>query len=95
VKDEVKAAFGSPFFLGGNMPLYDFMNEETGEIESHQIKIAEYDEFCEQNPHLKRRLSAPGYADAARLGVTKTPESFNQLVKNIKKRYKHSTIETR
>lgn len=77
------------------MPLYDFLNEETGEIESHQIKIAEYDEFCAQNPQLKRRLSAPGFADPARIGVSKTPESFNQLVKNIKKRYKHSTIEIR
>lgn len=41
------------------MPLYEFVNEQTGEVETHQMKIAELDEFKESNPHLKSKLSAP------------------------------------
>lgn len=77
------------------MPIYDFVNEETLEVETHFIKMVELDEFCTNNPQLKQKLSAPGYADSVRLGVTKTPESFNQLLKNIKGRNRGSTIETR
>lgn len=77
------------------MPNYDFMNEKTGKVETHSVKIAEYDDFCAKNPHLKRRLSTPGFADPARIGVSKHPESWNHLVKNVKKRYHGSTIETK
>lgn len=41
------------------MPFYEFVNEQTGEVETHQMKIAELDEFKEGNPHLKSKLSAP------------------------------------
>ena len=77
------------------MPRYEFDNDQTGEIEAHFVKISELDDFKQTHPHLKQRLSRPGFADPARIGVTKNPESFNQLVKNIKKRYHGSTIETR
>ena len=77
------------------MPNYDFLNQETNEIETHFVKISELKEFREKNPHLKQRLSTPGFADPARIGVSKNPESFNQLMKNIKKRYHGSTIETK
>ena len=42
------------------MPFYDFMNEHTGESESHLLKISELDKFKEDNPHLKQQiLGAP------------------------------------
>jgi len=41
------------------MPLYEFVNEQTGEVETHQMRISELDEFKENNPHLKSKLSAP------------------------------------
>ena len=77
------------------MPNYDFHNSKTDEVETHFIKMSELDQFKEDNPHLKQRLSAPRYGDSVRLGVSKTPESWNQLLKNVGKRYKGSTIETR
>lgn len=44
------------------MPNYDFRNKETGEIEEHTLKIAEYDKFVEEHPELERViLSAPGF----------------------------------
>lgn len=91
----LEAHIAPPFMLGNKMPLYDFIDEKTQQEEQHLLRIAELELFLENNPHLKQKLSAPGYADSVRLGITKTPESFNHLVKNIKKRYHGSTIETR
>jgi hypothetical protein len=38
------------------MPIYDFLNEETGEFEKHMMKIADLDKFKEENPQLKQML---------------------------------------
>jgi hypothetical protein len=45
------------------MPSYDFENKETGEVEEHIMKIAEYDQFLEDNPHLKRVYLTPLHID--------------------------------
>lgn len=44
------------------MPLYDFKNSETDELEEHMVKISEYDQFLLDNPHLIRQLSAPMFS---------------------------------
>lgn len=77
------------------MPTYSFKNKNTGEREEHLVKISEYDQFKADNPHLERIIEAPRIGDSVLVGVTKTPDSFNSLLKNIKKRYRGSTIETR
>lgn len=42
------------------MPLYDFLNNETGEIEEHNMSYTKLDQFKEDNPHLSQRiLGAP------------------------------------
>lgn len=78
------------------MPIYTFRNKETDERTEHHLKLAEYDQFKADNPILVRVIdSAPGIGDPVLLEVRKTPDSFNSLLKNIKKRYHRSTIETR
>lgn len=77
------------------MPRYEFDNEETDEIETHYVKIDDLEEFKKNNPHLKKRICSPGYADSVRIGVKKNPDSWHDLVKNVKKRYHGSTIETK
>ena len=41
------------------MPLYEFENKETGEVEEHLMKIADYDQFLLDNPQLKRVYLTP------------------------------------
>lgn len=78
------------------MPTYNFLNTTTNQVEEHFIKIAELDDFKTNNPHLKQTLSTPAFGDSVRLGITKTPDSFNSLLKNIKKNtFGNSTIKTR
>ena len=83
------------------MPIYDFKNTETGEIEENRImSISQREQYLKDNPHMTPHIaSAPPIGDPIKLGVTKTPDSFNSLLKNIKKNADapglKSTINTR
>ena len=82
------------------MPIYNFRNKETGEETTEMMKISELDEFKANNPHLEQFLTgAPSIGDPHRMGVVKTPDSFNSLLKHIKKGNSKgitdSTIRTR
>ena len=39
------------------MPTYEFINNQTGQIEEHIMRIAELDAFKEANPHLERTIT--------------------------------------
>jgi hypothetical protein len=41
------------------MPTYSFINQATGEIEDHYMKISELDDFKTTNPHLDQMVTAP------------------------------------
>lgn len=52
--------------------IYTFLNKDTNEIEEHTMRLAEYDEFKENNPHLERYFgpdSIPGLGDGQRMSV--------------------------
>ena len=38
------------------MPLYDFLNNETGEIEEHNMYYTKLDQFKLDNPHLLQKI---------------------------------------
>jgi len=40
------------------MPTYEFLNNETGEVEDHFMSYTKLDEFKENNPHLKQQITA-------------------------------------
>mgnify|MGYP001033134080 CR=1 FL=1 len=82
------------------MPFYTFRNEDTGEVQELQMKISELDDFKAANPNMKQLITgAPSIGDPHRMGVSKTPDSFNSLLKHIKKGNSkgitQSTINTR
>jgi hypothetical protein len=39
------------------MPIYEFKNNETDEVTEVTMRISEYDDFLESNPHLTRYYS--------------------------------------
>ncbi len=52
--------------------IYTFLNKNTNEIEEHTMRLAEYDKFKEDNPHLERHFSAEnvvGLGDGQRMSV--------------------------
>lgn len=77
------------------MPKYTFENTETGEQFEEWMKIAELDEYKASNPHLKQVITgAPSLGDSMRLGIRKTDDSFNSLLKHIKKGNSKGTTES-
>lgn len=66
------------------MPLYEFKNEESGEVSEFWMKISELDDFKANNPQLKQFHSG-GFSigDTVRMGMKKPDQSFRELVKHI------------
>lgn len=77
------------------MPTYSFEDLETGEVETHILSLSEREEYLKNNPNKKQLLSVPSLGDSVRLGVTRTPDSFQSLLKNISKNNRGSNIQTR
>ncbi len=77
------------------MPIYQYKNEETGEISDHYMSIASMEQFDKDNPHMKKIIHAVAFGDSARLGIRKTDDNFNDLLKQMKKASPGSTIKDR
>lgn len=74
------------------MPTYTFENTETGEVYDATMSMAEYDEYIKQ-PNIKRVYSkAPALGDPMRMGITKPPEAFRDILRKMKKKHAHNTI---
>ncbi len=62
------------------MPIYPLKNTETGEIFEKIMKIAEYEEYVKDNPHIQRyydsECSKTSFGDPVRLGIKKPPADF-------------------
>ena len=78
------------------MPIYTFENIETGDQFDEIMKMDERETYLSSNPQLKQIITkAPSLGDPHRMGIIKTPDSFNSLLKNIHKNSPGSKIETR
>jgi len=66
--------------------IYPFYNKTTGEVEEHTMRLAEYDDFKANNPHLERYFAADGLAglgDGMRMdtpGTGKADSTFEKYV---------------
>ncbi|NBP01792.1 MAG: hypothetical protein EBU90_16970 [Proteobacteria bacterium] len=73
------------------MPTYAFLNKETNELEEHTMRISQYDEFKQNNPHLERYITeAPILSDASRMSVPGTKKADSTFEKYVIDRIKHS-----
>lgn len=84
-------------YRSGTMPLYEFKNLNTGEIEEHQMKISEYDNFKLANPHLERYITeTPSFGDGTRMstpGVGQPDARFErEIIGRIKKNVHGNTL---
>ncbi len=75
------------------MPTYEFYNKDSGVVEEHIMRIAQLDEFKEQNPHLERYHSPenlPIMSDGARLSTPGTGKADSTFEKYVINRIKES-----
>lgn len=68
------------------MPIYEFMNTETGEVEDHVMKYSEKEQFIKDNPHLKSGIyTAPGVDfDGGKSILTRAGSGWKEVQDRIK-----------
>jgi len=81
------------------MPSYTFLNNDTGETFTTIMSMTEREEFLSKNPNIQQQIvSAPALGDSIRLGMVKPPDSFRDVLREIKKktstRFTKSTVNT-
>lgn len=78
------------------MPLYDFENIETGEVETKMMSVASMEEYV-KDPNIRQVLSAPKIVSGYKSTVSQIDNGFNDVLKSIKKSSdpKLCTIETK
>lgn len=75
------------------MPTYTYRNIETGEIEEHFLKLAEYDEFNKNNPQLERVIEGASisYSGTTSL-ISKTDNTWKEVLSKIGEQNPHSPL---
>ena len=78
------------------MPLYDFENIETGEVETKMMSISSMEEYV-KDPNIRQVLAAPKIVGGTKSTISQVPDGFNDIHKSIKKNSdpKRCTIETK
>ena len=77
------------------MPLYDYRNSVTGEIEEHNVKIADREQFRQDNPELTAVVSRVRIGDPILLGIRRTDNGFQEVLTKAKKAHPYGNIQTR
>lgn len=83
------------------MPLYDFQCRDCGFLVNDvALPIAERDNplseacpSCGKSNTIERMAAAPGVSYSINRGGLKTPQGFKDILKDIKQRHRHSTID--
>jgi hypothetical protein len=73
--------------------IYEFLNNNTGEVENHTMRISELDKFKEDNPHLVRYFapdSAPVLGDGMRMDTPGTGKADSTFEKYVIQRMKYT-----
>ncbi len=75
------------------MPTYTFQHIETEEQKTILLSLAEREKFIKENTDYFQVLSTPSFGDSIRLGIRKHDNTFNDMLKRMKKNHLGSTIE--
>lgn len=67
------------------MPLYQFINTETGEEFEKLLSFSSREQYLLDNPHIKQQLTAPNFGDSIRMGRVKPDEGFRDILRDMKK----------
>ena len=73
VRCELGQSKDCPFFykLENSMPIYQYKNEETGEVTDKFMSISDMEQFEIDNPHMKKIIQPVAFGDAMKfkLGI--------------------------
>lgn len=75
------------------MPVYQFLNKDTNEVEEHMMSYTKLDEFKEENPHLERYFAPehlPVLGDSMRMSLPKYGQGDPAFEHNVIQRIKET-----
>ena len=75
------------------MPVYQFLNKNSNEVEEHTMSYKVLDQFKEDNPHLERYFSIEGLAglgDGIRMSTPGTGQPVKAFEQGVIQRIKDS-----
>jgi hypothetical protein len=73
------------------MPVYQFLNKNSNEVEEHTMSYKVLDQFKEDNPHLERYFSVEGLAglgDGLRMSTPGTGQPVKAFEQGVIQRIK-------
>ena len=66
------------------MPMYEFINKNTGLVEDHLVKMSELFNFTQDNPHLTKTVrTAPALGDSVRMGIKKPDAGWREVLQRV------------
>jgi hypothetical protein len=76
------------------MPLYDFLNTQTGEVEEMMLSLSQREQFLKDNPHMQQILGAT--ATVSGVSITgKIPDGFKEVLAKVSENHKQSSVANR
>jgi hypothetical protein len=76
------------------MPLYDFLNTQTGEVEELMLSLSQREQFLKDNPHMQQMLGAT--ATVSGVSITgKVPDGFKEVLAKVSENHKQSSVANR
>ncbi len=77
------------------MPTYNFKNQESGEEYSKFLFASELEDYLKNNPLVIQTISnGSQVGDPWRMGRIKPDDGFRDILRNIKKKHAHTTVNT-
>jgi hypothetical protein len=73
------------------MPLYSFIDSQTGEEFDAFMKISEREEYLAQNPHIQPIVTAAGIVSGVSL-TGKVPDGFKEVLSKVAENHPTSSV---
>jgi hypothetical protein len=73
------------------MPLYSFIDNQTGEQFDAFMKISEREGYLSQNPHIQSVVTAAGIVSGVSI-VGKVPDGFKEVLSKVAENHKTSAV---
>ena len=77
------------------MPTYTFRDNNTEKEWTEVMRISQMEDYLKDNPHVTLVPASPLLCDPVRVGITKPPERFNEVLKNVQKNHPKGTFNIR
>jgi hypothetical protein len=75
------------------MPIYRFLNNETGEEFEDFISISRKEELLKLNPHIQQIIEAPAIVSAS--SSNKVPDGFKEVLSKVAEAHPDSVLADR